>query len=162
MPTRIPGYSEYYFDDNLVLKANTCECFHGYEDDNGYRMVCVWNDFGISEVVGLHRLLALAFIPIPPGIAQPIPNHKDGNKSNNRLDNLEWTTYGGNMIHAYQTGLRDENQCIQLVNVATEEISTFYSMNECSRFFGVGPSSILFQLRKERPVPYRGYLVRYG
>jgi hypothetical protein len=51
----------------------------------------------------LHRLLALKFIPNPEGKAQV--NHKDGNKLNNSLDNLEWVTHQENLYHAMDNGL---------------------------------------------------------
>ena len=52
----------------------------------------------------LHRLLAETFIPNPDNL--PCVNHKDGNKLNNELNNLEWCTYGDNERHAYRTGLK--------------------------------------------------------
>lgn len=52
----------------------------------------------------IHRLMASAFIPNPEN--KPIINHKDGNKSNNSLDNLEWCDYSHNINHAYQNNLR--------------------------------------------------------
>jgi HNH endonuclease len=52
----------------------------------------------------VHRLLADHFIPNPSGL--PLVNHKDGIKTNFALDNLEWITNSGNMIHAYRLGLR--------------------------------------------------------
>lgn len=53
----------------------------------------------------LHRLLAQLFIPNPNNLPQV--NHKDGNKKNNHLSNLEWCSGSENLNHAYQTGLRD-------------------------------------------------------
>lgn len=47
----------------------------------------------------IHRLVATAFIPNPDNL--PIVNHLDGNRSNNNVDNLEWTTVSGNAIHAH-------------------------------------------------------------
>lgn len=51
-----------------------------------------------------HRLVAEAFIPNPNNL--PIVNHKDGNKLNNTIDNLEWMTAADNLNHAYKTGLK--------------------------------------------------------
>lgn len=51
----------------------------------------------------LHRLLAEHFIPNPENLPQI--NHKDGNKLNCNLDNLEWVTVKENTIHAYKHGL---------------------------------------------------------
>ena len=52
----------------------------------------------------IHRLVAMAFIPTED-VSAPI-NHIDGNKANNRVANLEWTTPQGNAIHAFAAGLR--------------------------------------------------------
>lgn len=52
----------------------------------------------------IHRLIAEHFI-LNPRMNVCI-NHKDGNKLNNKIDNLEWCTYSENMIHSLEKGLR--------------------------------------------------------
>lgn len=59
---------------------------------------------GKYKTVLIHRLLGLAYIPNPDN--KPVINHKDGNKMNLELSNLEWSTYSENAQHAIDTGLR--------------------------------------------------------
>ena len=58
---------------------------------------------GVKKRFQAHRLVALIFIPNPEN--KPCINHKDGNKSNNCIDNLEWCSYSENTLHAIRTGL---------------------------------------------------------
>jgi hypothetical protein len=69
----------------------------------GYRQVGLWLD-GIERRFVAHLLVAQAFLPNPD--LKPHVNHKDGNKANNRLSNLEWTTVKENNEHASSAGLR--------------------------------------------------------
>ena len=72
--------------------------------NNGYKRVHVSNN-GQEYKLYHHQLVAKAFIPNSDN--KPCVNHKDGNKLNNKVENLEWCTYGENLKHAYAIGLRD-------------------------------------------------------
>ena len=68
----------------------------------------------------VHRLVAMAFIPNPDGLETV--NHKDGDKSNNAVSNLEWMTRLDNVRHAWRTGLAKARYGIDNpANVYTEE-----------------------------------------
>ena len=60
------------------------------KDSNGYFYVNLSKD-GVNKHASVHRLVALAFIPNLNNLPQV--NHKDENKENNRIDNLEWCTH---------------------------------------------------------------------
>ncbi len=57
--------------------------------------------------ISVHRLIAIHYIPNPNNLPQV--NHKNGNKLNNNIDNLEWCTASENANHAYNLGLRKYN-----------------------------------------------------
>lgn len=57
-----------------------------------------------GRLVTIHRLVAEAFLPVSP--ERRCVNHKNGNKTDNRVCNLEWVTHGENLRHAFQHGLR--------------------------------------------------------
>lgn len=70
----------------------------------GYEQVSLYKD-GKKHQKLVHRLVAEAFIPNPEN--KPEVNHKDTDKSNNKVSNLEWSTSSENTIHAYKNGLYD-------------------------------------------------------
>ncbi len=104
----IPGYDKYYASedgrifssqrgDKIQMKGN----FVG-----GYFSVPVIKQKGkkrITDARKIHRLVAFAWIPNPLNL--PMVNHKDGNKINNKVSNLEWSTASDNTKHAHATGL---------------------------------------------------------
>lgn len=59
---------------------------------------------GVMRQVAIHRIVAETFIPNPEN--KKCVNHKDGNKLNNNVSNLEWASYRDNNNHALTTGLR--------------------------------------------------------
>jgi hypothetical protein len=74
----------------------------GWLDSAGYKRINIYKN-KIKHVYMLHRLVALNFIENIK--EKPDINHKDGNKLNNHVNNLEWVTKSENTIHAWKTGL---------------------------------------------------------
>lgn len=84
------------FRKGMILSPDVAQ--NGY-----YRVTLAWK--GKKKQVYVHRLLANHFIPNVDDLPQV--NHKDGDKLNNNLDNLEWVTHKENTVHAYKNGLID-------------------------------------------------------
>ena len=72
--------------------------------NNGYQMVNIELNNGKRKWQYIHRIIAQMFIPNPDH--KPEVNHKDGNKANNTISNLEWSTKSENHLHAHRTGLK--------------------------------------------------------
>lgn len=106
----IAGYEGYYMVSNhgsvialpvdgmvrrkTLLKANTSW--------NGYLRVGLRRN-GKTKFCMVHRLVAASFIENKNN--KPIINHKDGNKQNNHVSNIEWCTHKENTEHAFDSGL---------------------------------------------------------
>lgn len=100
----IPGTNNEYqvSSEGRVMTTKTGRMLKMIPDEFGYRRVCLFK-YNRTRHFKVHRLVAMAFIPNPNNL--PFINHKDGNKSNNNVSNLEWCTPKQNSIHARRTGL---------------------------------------------------------
>lgn len=103
----IKGYEGFYSisTDGEIINCNNMRVVKQHISTKGYPQVRL-NRYGITKQVRVHRLLAETFIPNPNNY--PVVNHIDGNKENNNIHNLEWTTISGNVGHAWGAGL---NEC---------------------------------------------------
>lgn len=88
----------YWIDTNGEMVNSKTDRVVGGRIKNGYRLVCVNGNWK-----PIHRYVAEAFCVKPEGCNEV--NHINGIKSDNRAENLEWTTHKGNMHHAVKTGL---------------------------------------------------------
>jgi len=125
------------------------------QDQKGYMRVYL-NDQGRTRFVPVHRLVALAFIPNPYN--KPQVNHKDGNKQNNCVENLEWCTNGENQLHAYAIGLNyvtgragKPKKAVAQIDAKTNEIvGKFSSIAEAARTTGIHSQNIGKVIRGDR------------
>lgn len=124
-----------------VRNDSTKTLLQGSIGNNGYRMVHLRQR--INKNCSVHRLVMKAFCPCEEMDELQI-NHKDGNKLNNRLDNLEWTTALENMRHSYETGLqRYKMRECHMYNLAGNYIKSFINSREAEKETGIDNSNIL-------------------
>lgn len=84
---------------------------------DGYARLYLYKD-GRQYNIFIHRIVMTAFVgPIPEGYET---NHKDGNRANNRLDNLEYLTHGDNIRYAYQVMNRKVKGLVGEANPASK------------------------------------------
>lgn len=129
----IPGYSRYLINQKgELLSPIKGELLSPYEDGNGYLMYGVQPDVGPRTIVGMHRLLALAWKEYPADVDKLDVNHLDAVKSNNELENLEWASRSRNNFHAHELGLSNSSP-ITVRDVVTGEITGYYSFEDAAR-----------------------------
>lgn len=109
----------------------------------------------------IHRALAFAFIDRVEG--KNYVNHKDGNKQNNCLSNLEWCTLSENNQHAYDNGLKkykplhykgkfgsEHNRSKKVICVTDGK--EFGSMSEASRYYNCCHTSVSWSVKNQKPI----------
>lgn len=75
---------------------------------NGYYAVNIFLD-GCRKMVSVHRIVVLTYLGLPTE-EQPHVNHKDGDKLNNHISNLEWCNRKENQRHAWKNGLHENTR----------------------------------------------------
>lgn len=104
MALPVADYPDYLiYEDGRVWSNKTNKFLKASTTLTGYKYVQLFNDNGHQNKL-IHRLVAFAFIPNPLNLPQI--NHKDENKANNKLDNLEWCTAKYNMNYGEGTKTR--------------------------------------------------------
>lgn len=129
--------------DKLISSEKYTRFFKGRvlkqsNSSNGYLQVKILID-GKQITKRVHRLVAQTFIPNPDNLPQV--NHRDCNRKNNNVENLEFCTASYNQKYREKHGV-SSRQPVFAVNLSTLEVSHFRSQNEAGRALGVNVGNI--------------------
>lgn len=133
----IKGFETSYFvsSDGKVFNRNGRE-IKPYLHTRGYLKVDLW-DKQKRKKLFVHRLVAEAFLPNPNGYPQI--NHKDEDKTNNAVENLEWCTNRYNMNYGKQT---ERGKKVVQCSKTGEPIAVWNSISAAARAVGRSVSSV--------------------
>jgi hypothetical protein len=118
----------------------------GKRYQTGYR-VSLWRDGECKEWL-VARLIAITFCD--KTIGKLTVNHKDGNRFNNNVENLELVTLADNIRHAFKTGLHPWMHKIVIKDKRTNAILKFNSLSEASRYFNKNSGYMSGNIKKRR------------
>lgn len=171
----IPGYKELYevssegrvkrleyvIVDKIGRKYHRKEqILKGISNSNGYLQVHLHDNKGKRKFLPVHRLVAKTFISNPED--KPQVNHKDEDKTNNCVDNLEWVTIKENANYGTRNEriAKAQSKFVAQYSKDGEFIKVWQSANEAGRQLGAGQSNISRVARGERKTCY-GFIWKY-
>ena len=129
---------------------------------DGYPTVSLRLDDGKRHTLKVHRLVALAFIQNTKNLPQI--NHKDENKENNRVDNLEWCTskYNANYGTRNKRMIKQKYlKAVIMLDLSGNELKRFESLGDASRETGFDISAII-RVCKGKQRTSMGYKWKYA
>ena len=138
-----PGFETLYEVSTFgnVRSKKTNKPKKGRDNGHGYLSVAIYKNNKCSNKY-IHRLVAETFIPNPDN--KPQVNHKNGNKGDNRVENLEWCSSSENAQHAIKVLKtkpgRGSRKAKNIRCIETNEV--FYSSLEFRRITGLDGTAI--------------------
>lgn len=149
----IPGHTGYMItrDGRVFKKSNSL-----FREDReirprlssaGYIRVRLVDGDKKPYTVGLHHLLGLTLVLNPDPLTKTMINHKNGIRTDNNLDNLEWVSNKENLLHARETGLIGVPSPCETRCCDTGEVLRFDTFRKMAKYFNVHHDTISYKLR---------------
>jgi hypothetical protein len=154
IPFEILGKNNYFVSDLGRFKNNKNIIKTNYSNDSGYIRIAI-----NKKLYLLHRLIALTFLENPQN--KEFVNHKDGNKLNNSLSNLEWATCLENNLHKINNGMSNCTKKIIQYDQNMMTLKEHNSIVECAKELHISSSCISDNCRGKTKSTKCGYIFRY-
>ena len=123
---------------------------------SGYRSVKLTFDNGKQQRFYVHRLVAQHFISNNDPKNKTFVNHKDGNKLNNKVDNLEWVSPRENNLHYYQQVQKQKKERKAITSIPViqctldgQQIASYSSISKASKSSGISIVQIARNIHNE-------------
>lgn len=142
MVKQIHNFNYMVSDCGEIISLNINKPICQWVDNVGYLQVNLRKE-GKKYYKRVHRIVAETFIPNPLNLPQV--NHKDGNKRNNNIDNLEWTNNKQNTLHGYQNNLYHSNKRsikIEVFDKNNTYINTYKSIRETAEKLNINRKTL--------------------
>lgn len=151
--------TNYSVSKNGEVRKDTNNYMMKLQIQQGYCHVTLQID-GKPKRFRVHRLVAEAFIPNPEN--KPYVNHIDGNRQNNKVENLEWVTPAENTQHAISTGLMlpTRERAVVQFDLDGNKIAEYISISEAARQTNSQNEKICVCCQRQRE-QHNGYQWRY-
>lgn len=136
----VKGYEGKYQVSNQgrVWSVGSQKYLYGTANHDGYLSVHLTAKNGKCKKEFIHRLVAIAFIDNPE--IKPEVNHKDENKQNNCVENLEWMTHVENSNYGTRNKRAGESNSIDIYCIELDKV--FHGIREAGRITGICHTSI--------------------
>jgi hypothetical protein len=142
----IRGFEEFYeVSSNGNVRNANGRPLKPFMIRQGYLMVELFHNYKRTHA-RVNRLVAEAFIPNPDNRSEV--NHKNGDKVDNRVENLEWTTKSENMIHAYRSGLQTKGLHPVRKVICLEDGKIYATMGDAARTYGITAKAVSLSCKR--------------
>lgn len=128
----------------LILKYN--------KDKDGYFKIVLRDKYNIKKNVFVHRLMVLTYLDNPYN--KKVINHKDGVKTNNNIDNLEWSTVQENTIHAYENKLNSLAVTVEVLDIENNIKYRYRSLQHAAEKLNVHLKLLISYIKYSNQHPF--------
>ena len=155
----IKGFNNYFVTKNGMVITKSGKKLKPFSDNYGYPCVTLRKD-GKSYTRRVHRLVGEAYLK--PVKGKNIINHKDGNKNNSNIDNLEYMSNAENTQHGYDNNLYKSKSMLPIIVTDLEgnHVGDYRSIRAVSDQLGVNRKTLSSILNNNRKNNY-DYVFKY-